>query len=37
MRTTRDTVVRASKFLSLILRHKPDLLRLTVDGEGKLT
>jgi putative RNA 2'-phosphotransferase len=29
-----DDVVRASKFLSLVLRHQPELIGLTLDSQG---
>jgi putative RNA 2'-phosphotransferase len=29
-----DSIVTASKYLSLLLRHKPEVVGLTLDGEG---
>lgn len=30
----KDALVATSKFLSLVLRHRPDVIGITLDGEG---
>ena len=34
MSTSKNTLTRASKFLSYVLRHRPDEIGLTLDANG---
>ena len=34
MKVKENDIVKISKFMSLVLRHKPEILKLNMDGEG---